>query len=96
MKKILYVGLLTVVLFLLFIASDEYKFKKDVYIGMNPNEIEDIYGNPSLLFNDETYIIYTYRNFLNKTVFVFDKYENKLITKWRENWYFFYGNEINH
>ena len=95
LKKILITVLLSVIILFLFIIRIEYKFRNNIVIGMKPNEIESIYGKPDLLSEDSTDLIYTYRSFWNKTVFVFSKEDNNLKTKWRENWCFIYGNEIN-
>lgn len=94
-KRVSLAVLLSVILLLLLVVISEYKFKNDIIIGMKPKEIEDIYGKPDLVSRDSTDLVYTYRNFWNKTVFVFHKKDDKLKTKWRENWYFIYGNEVN-
>lgn len=95
LKQILVAVLLSVIILFLSIVISEYKFKNDIIIGMKPKEIEDIYGKPDLVSRDSNDLIYTYRSFWNKTVFVFSKKDSKLKTKWRENWYFIYGNEVN-
>lgn len=95
LKQILVAVLLSVIILFLPIVISEYKFKNDIIIGMKPKEIEDIYGKPDLVLRDSTDLVYMYRNFWNKTVFVFHKKDSKLKTKWRENWYFIYGNEVN-
>jgi len=93
-KQILAVVLLSVIVLFLFIIISEYKFKNYITIGMKPQEIENIYGKPDFVSSDSVDMVYIYRNW-NKTVFVFRKRDNKLKTKWRENWYFIYGNEVN-
>lgn len=94
LKQILIAILLLVIISFSYIIISEYKFKNDITIGMIPQEIENIYGKPDLVSRDSTDLVYTYRNW-NKTVFVFSKKDSKLKTKWRENWYFIYGNEVN-
>jgi|LSQX01.1.fsa_nt_gb C4-dicarboxylate transporter len=94
-KQILIVILLLVVISLSYIIISEYKFKNNIIIGMELVEIQKLYGKADKVTENEKDIIYIYYSTFNKTVFVFSKKEGKLKTKWKENWYFIYGNEVN-